>query len=110
MVRFINSNPQNKWEDKKKEQRHVTYYGCGEPGHYKTDCPSLNKRKSKQTFYKMKGHKAKGCRAYISWEDDENSSCPILSSYENELTHLCSTTHSYVHFKPSYKYLSNDFQ
>lgn len=47
LIKFKNSNPPKKWEDKNKEEREVTYYKCGKFGQYKINRPSLTKCKGK---------------------------------------------------------------
>lgn len=120
LVKFIKYNPSKKWEDKNKKQRQVTCYECGKPTRYKTDCPSLNKRKSKWSFYKTNGLKAKGCIAYFDRKEDKEFPFSSSCLNEDELVHMCliarhkekdlEVCDSDSHFKPSYKELSNVFQ
>src|SRR3954462_5473163 len=48
--------------DKKK----VTCFECNEPGHYKSECPKLQKEKPKKKFHKKKG-------LMETWDDSDSS-------------------------------------
>jgi len=60
-----------------------TFYGCGEQGHIKVECPN-NESKEKDDFKSERRGKTK--KAYIAWNDNEVSSS---SSSENEEANLC---------------------
>jgi len=47
-------------------------YNCGKQGHIKIECPNVNKEKEKVDDRK-KDKKAKERRAYIAWEDNDDS-------------------------------------
>jgi len=49
-----------------------SYYNCGNQGHIKIECPNINKEKEK-VGDKKKEKKAKERRAYIAWEDNDDS-------------------------------------
>src|SRR3954469_23629094 len=55
----------NRRSDKKK----VTCYECNEPGHYKNECPKLQKENPKKKFHKKKGLMA-------TWDDSDSESEP----------------------------------
>lgn len=74
LVNFKNNHPLKK-EHKKKDDD-ITCYECGKSGYYRTTCPSLtkhHKHKDKE-FYRTKGKISKGRRAYIVWEEEDESS------------------------------------
>lgn len=109
-------------EDTKKDDRHATCYEYGKFGHYKTNCQSLIKHKSKQEFNKTKGKCDKGHKAYISWEeeDEESSSSSSSSSDHDEIVDIClmachkkkdlEVNDLDSHFKPSYNKMSKEFR
>jgi len=45
-----------------------TYFGCGEQGHVKADCPN-NENKEKIEFKGERKGKIK--KAYVAWDDNE---------------------------------------
>ena len=49
-----------------------TCYNCGKQGHIKIECPNANKEKEKIVDRK-KEKKPKERRAYIAWEDNDDS-------------------------------------
>src|SRR3954462_4325600 len=51
---------------RRSDKKKVTCFKCNEPGHYKSECPKLQKEKPKKKFHKKKGLMA-------TW-DDSNSS------------------------------------
>lgn len=60
-------------------------------GHYRTTCPNLTKhhKRKDNEFYKINVISAKGRRAYIVWEeDDESSSSDSCSSLDDEFDNL----------------------
>jgi len=61
-----------------------TFFGCGEQGHIKADCP--NKSKEKKPNNKEKKGNTK--RAYIAWDENEVSSSSSSSS-EEERANIC---------------------
>ena len=63
-----------------------TCYKCGKQGHIKIECPNLNKDKSADT---KKESKPKEIRAYIAWEDNDDSITSSSSQDESEEANLC---------------------
>ena len=55
-------------EYKKRPQKEVTCFECKEPGHYKNECPKLNKDAPKKKFFNKK---KKALMA--SWDDSDAS-------------------------------------
>lgn len=92
LMKFRKSNPSKKLEYNKSEQRQVTCYECRKPEHYKTDCPSLMKRKCKKLMYNLKRNNIKGRKSYITWEEDGYYSSSNTSLNE-EIVTLCLMAH-----------------
>ena len=62
-------------------------YNYGKQGHIKIECPNVNQEKEK-LGHKKKEKKAKERRAYITWEDNDDSTS--TSSQEgSEEANLC---------------------
>jgi len=62
-------------------------YNCGKQGHIKIECPNVNKEKEKVGDRK-KEKKAKERRAYIAWEDNDDSKS-ISFQEGSEEANLC---------------------
>ena len=62
-----------------------TYFGCGEYGHIKADCPNKEGKVKKPSYKEKKGKKK---RAYIAWDENEVSSSSSSSS-EDERANIC---------------------
>ena len=60
---------------------------CGKQGHIKFECPNVNKENEKVDDRK-KEKKAKEIRAYIAWEDNDDS-ISTSSQEESEEANLC---------------------
>jgi len=58
-----------------------TYFGCGEQGHIKADCPNKESNEKKSSYKEKKG---KSRRAYIAWDENE-----VSSSSEDEKANIC---------------------
>ncbi|MED6117309.1 hypothetical protein PIB30_108763, partial [Stylosanthes scabra] len=65
---------------KGKKKSPPKYFGCGEIGHIKPNCPKLQREEKDK---KMKKKKQK---AYMSWENEDDSS---TDSDEEEVANLC---------------------
>src|SRR3954462_15703625 len=52
---------------RKSDKKKVIYYECNEPGHFKNECPILQKENPKKKFHKKKGLMA-------TWDDSEPES------------------------------------
>lgn len=85
LMNFRNTHLPKK--DHMKEYDEITCYECCKLGHYRTTCQNITKhhtRKDKD-FYKTKGKSSKGRRAYITWEEEvESSSSDSCSSSDDE--------------------------
>src|SRR3954465_13558787 len=53
--------------DRRTDKQTVVCYECNEPGHYKNECPKLQKENPKKKFHKKKGLMA-------TWDDSESES------------------------------------
>ncbi|XP_058768682.1 uncharacterized protein LOC131642460 isoform X1 [Vicia villosa] len=53
--------------DRRSDKKKVVCYECNEPGHYKNECPKLQKENPKKKFHKKKGLMA-------TWDDSESES------------------------------------
>jgi len=62
-----------------------TYFGCGEQGHIKGDCPNKESNEKKSSYKEKKG---KSRRAYIAWDKNDVSSSSSSSS-EDEKENIC---------------------
>jgi len=67
-----------------KEENGPSCFGCGKVGHLRSECPELIKSKGKTSS----SDKSKGRRAYIAWEEDEESSTKC-DSESDEIAQLC---------------------
>ncbi|XP_058721912.1 uncharacterized protein LOC131593431 [Vicia villosa] len=100
LINYRKQSNKFKQDDNNKGKIKGPCFNCGKVGHYKPNCPYLEKEKEKN---QSKGHN-KSRRAYIAWESD--SSSEVSSSDEEELTNLCLTAHQHKkkkrvsHLKP----------
>ena len=70
---------------KKSSRRDVVCYECKELGHYRSDCPKLQRERPKKKFGKKKGMMA-------TWDDSESSEDESDSEDENANLALMATT------------------
>jgi len=70
------------------QTRNFTCYNCGKQGHIKIECSNANKEKEKSVDRK-KEKKPKERRAYISWEDNDDSTTISSLQDESEEANLC---------------------
>src|ERR1051325_6885181 len=71
---------------KRFRKRSITCYKCKEPGHFKTECPKLQREKPKRIFDKKRGMMA-------TWDDSESSEAESDSKDEHaNLTFMATTT------------------
>jgi len=85
-TKFMKARGKNQFKSSKKDNQgsssNFKFYGCGEFGHVKADCPNSKKSEEK------KGRKFFKKKAYIAWEDNASSSSNSSDS-ENEEANLC---------------------
>ena len=62
-----------------------TYFGYGEQGHIKADCPNKESKEKKSSYKEKKGNSK---RAFIAWDENEVSSSSSSSS-EEERANIC---------------------
>nr|KYP34823.1 hypothetical protein KK1_044175 [Cajanus cajan] len=69
----------NKKANKKEEASTSSYdcFECGKPGHIKSECPNLLKKKQEEKKLKKN---FKGKRAFIAWEDNDSSTTNLESN------------------------------
>ena len=67
-----------------KDENGLSCFGCGKVGHLRSECPDLIKSKAKASS----SDKSRGRRAYIAWEEDEESSTKS-DSENDEIAQLC---------------------
>src|SRR4051812_1684827 len=53
--------------DRRSDKKKAVFYECNEPGHYKNECPKLQKENPKNKFHKKKG-------LMSTWDDSESES------------------------------------
>src|SRR3954466_3633953 len=61
---------------RRSNKKKVICYECNEPGHFKNECPKLQKENPKKKFHKKKG-------LMETWDDSESD-----SDFEGEQTNL----------------------
>ena len=71
--------------DKRFSKRSITCYECKEPGHFKTECPNLQREKPKRRFEKKRGMMA-------TWDDSESSEAESDSEDEHANLAFMETT------------------
>src|SRR3954471_18836464 len=54
-------------EERRTDKKKVMCYECNEPGHFRSECPSLQKENPKNKFHKKKGLMA-------TWDESESES------------------------------------
>src|SRR3954466_2775888 len=54
-------------DDRRSDKKKVMCYECNEPGHYRSECPNLQKENPKKKFHKKKGLMA-------TWDESEDES------------------------------------
>jgi len=90
LIRKGNKGNQKRYTSKQNDSSNISKfscYNCGKQGHIKVECPNVNKEKGKVGDRK-KEKKAKERRAYITWEDNDDSTS--TSSQEgSEEANLC---------------------
>ena len=68
IVNFRKASRKGKESDS--DEKLVSWYGCGNVGHYKNECSELAKERERSEF----NRNSKGRKAYIAWEEDEVAS------------------------------------
>src|SRR4051812_21468982 len=69
-------------DDKRSDKKKVMCYECNEPGHFKNECPNLQKENPKKKFHKKKGLMA-------TWDEseddseDEQANCVLMATEDD---------------------------
>ncbi|KAH1154468.1 hypothetical protein GYH30_049949 [Glycine max] len=74
-------------EKKDKEKSSIIFYECKKPGHFKSDCPKLEKGQDKKKHYKTKEKKG----LLSTWEDLDDTS-PNEDDEEANICLMADTT------------------
>lgn len=69
----------------KKDTNSINCYECGKKGHMKSDCPTFSKKKGKAPS--KSNTKRKRRRAFIAWEDEDETS--FYNFFDNVVSDLC---------------------
>ncbi|KAH1069198.1 hypothetical protein GYH30_006691 [Glycine max] len=75
-------------ERKDKENSSIICYECKKPGHFKSECPNLEKSKDKKKYYKSKEKKG----LMSTWEDLDDTLSDEEGEEEANLCLMANTT------------------
>src|SRR3954463_16662440 len=72
-------------DDRRSDRKKVMCYECNEPGHFRNECPKLQKENPKKKFHKKKGLMATWDESEDdSDSEDEQANCALMAAEDNE--------------------------
>src|SRR3954468_5132836 len=71
-------------DERRSDKKKVMCYECNEPGHFRSECPSLQKENPKKKFHKKKGLMATWDESEDdSDSEDEQANCALMATEDN---------------------------
>src|SRR4051812_45689638 len=71
-------------DERRSDKKKVMCYECNEPGHFKNECPKLQKENPKKKFHKKKGLMATWDESELeSGSDSEQANCALMATEDD---------------------------